>query len=275
MRRIGAHVSVAGGLGNALKNAQEIGSNCLQIFAGSPRTWARSLYLDKDVLEFKAQSQALDITPLFIHALYLVNLASDQMEIVNKSATSLRYDLQNGDALGAVGVVVHLGSHQGRGFASAKEQLIQSINSLLNESKTTRFLIENSAGQNGKIGTLEEVRDLIEQISHPRLGICLDTAHLFASGFDLRQKNEVDKLIAQLTSYNLLDKVTCLHLNDSKSALNSHRDLHANLGEGEIGLTGLAQFINHPKLIHLPVFLEVPGANGWPDKANIDIAKSL
>lgn len=275
MRRIGGHVSIAGGLACALDRTKEIGGNCLQIFAGSPRTWARSLYLDREVANYRQLASAADFQPLFIHALYLVNLGSDQPELLNKSATSLRFDLQNGDALGAEGVIVHLGSHQGRGFASIKDQVATSISQLLSQSKSTKFLIENSAGQKGKIGSLEEIRDLVAQINHPRLGVCLDTAHLFEAGFDLSNSQVVDQLVNTLIEYGLLERLVLIHLNDSKTALGSAHDNHANLGEGEIGLEGLRNFVAHPKLVHLPLILEVPGANGWPDKPNIDLAKSL
>ena len=274
-RKIGAHVSSAGGPLNAITNAKNINANCLQIFAGSPRTWTRSLYPNKDVTLFNQTIDYLDLRPVFIHALYLVNLASDT-DITQKSYLSLKTDLQNGDAIQAAGVIVHLGSHQGRGFTIVKDQLVTQIRQLLAETSTTAFIIENSAGQQGKIGTLEEISFLLSAVDSPRLKVCLDTAHLFAAGYDLRSAAAVDDLLSELEQRNILHSLVCLHLNDSKSALGSRRDLHENLGDGQIGLEGLANFVSHPRLAHLPLILEVPGQDGHgPDAHNVALARSL
>lgn len=276
MRPIGAHVSSAGGLTNVLKNAQNIGADSCQFFAGSPRTWARSLYPQNQVDAFLETKSFLDFGPVFIHALYLVNLASADPVIIEKSSQSLLTDLKNADQINAVGVIIHIGSHLGRGFPAVKEQVISHCRSLLAQSQSTHLILENDAGQNGKIGSLEELSELSAAISHPRLRICLDSAHLFASGIDIRQSAMVDKLLADLDRLNLLPLLDCLHLNDSKSALGSFRDIHANLGQGAIGLDGLKLFINHPSLKHLPIILEVPGADGHgPDAENISTARSI
>lgn len=276
MRKIGGHVSTAGGVHNAIQNTLDIGGNCLQIFAGSPRMWARRLYTQKEVDQFNLLVAKHDLNPVFIHALYLVNLGTDNPETLKKSYDSLLFDLKNGDLINAAGVVVHLGSHQGRGFSSIKDQLIDNIKSLLDNSKTTPFLIENSAYQQGKIGTLEELNEIFDAISHPRLKICLDTAHLFEAGFDLRSSAAVSELVDKLDRFNLLDAIACIHLNDSKTKFDSHHDQHANLGEGEIGLEGLKNFATHPAFANLPIILEVPGEDKTgPDQKNIDTAKDL
>jgi deoxyribonuclease-4 len=204
-----------------------------------------------------------DLNPVFIHALYLVNLGTDNPDLLEKSFNSLLFDLKNGDLINCTGVVVHLGSHQGRGFESIKSQVIDHIKKLIDATKTTPFLIENSSGQKGKIGTLDEITQIFAEIKSDRLRICLDTAHLFESGTD----------IAELDKFTLLNKVTCLHLNDSKTAFDSRNDQHANLGVGEIGLEKLKQFVNHPQLNHLPN--PKSGQLGLPDAKNISIAKSL
>ena len=265
MRKVGGHVSAAGNLANAIKNTLNIGGNCLQIFAGSPRSWARKLYPESEANKFKEEITSKDINPVFIHALYLVNLGTDNPELLQKSFNSLLFDLQNGDLINCSGIVVHLGSHQGRGFASIKGQVIEQIQKLIVATKTTPFLIENSAGQKGKIGTLDEITQIFAEIKSDRLKICLDTAHLFESGID----------IIELSKFALLDKVACLHLNDSKTAFDSRNDQHANLGDGQIGLEKLKLFVNHPQLRHLPLILEVPGDLGFPDAKQIKIAKSL
>lgn len=275
MRRIGAHVSSAGGPVNAIKNIQSIGGNCIQIFAGSPRTWARSLYPQSQVDAFNLQADELDLRPVFIHALYLINLGSSNPDLLKKSFDSLLIDMKNGDSIKSAGVVVHLGSHQGAGYPSCEAQIVEQISNLIDQTDAVPFVIENSAGQNGKIGTLEEIESLLKCLDDPRVKVCLDTAHLFESGWDLRDKNQTDQLISELEQRQILSRLTCLHLNDSKTKFNSKHDQHANIGEGEIGAQGLKYFVNHPKLNHLPVFLEVPGDGAGPDQKNIELVMSL
>lgn len=275
-RRLGGHVSIAGGLSLSLDRAQKIGANCLQIFAASPRSWARSPFSADQVKEFNQQIKEKDLYPVFIHTLYLVNLASDNPDIYRKSITALKSDMQSGDLIKSAGVVVHLGSHQGRGFDAVSDQVVKSIKQLLESSSKVSLLIENSAGQKGKVGSLEEISYFLKQISSPRLGVCLDTAHLFVAGFDLTKEKVTDQLISLLDKQGILSRLKCLHLNDSKTALASGLDQHENIGQGKIGSQGLAYFINHPQLRHLPVILEVPGfSHQGPDKKNIDIAKTL
>lgn len=276
MRFVGGHVSITGGVTQSIDRSLNIGGNCQQIFAGSPRLWARKLFSDKETQDFNESVSQNKFGPTFIHALYLVNLASDKPDLLKKSIDSLVMDLKNGHLINSSGVIVHIGSHQGRGFDSVKDQIISSINTVLNQTKDTNFILENDAGQNGKIGSLFEMGYLINQLNSNRVKVCLDTAHLYESGYDLRSQSEIEKLIAELEKYQLLEKLVCIHLNDSATKLDSHRDMHANLGEGEIGLDGLKDFINHEKIKHLPLILEVPGDNrSGTDTKNIDIAKKI
>ncbi len=275
MRRIGAHVSAAGGIVNALARTKEIGANCLQIFAGSPRSWARKLFSEEETGEFLNRVSEKDLNPVFIHALYLVNLATDNPDLLKKSVDSLIYDMKNGDAINSAGVIVHIGSHQGRGFDLVVDQLAGVLNQILGSTETTPFVIENSAGQKGKVGSLLEISELFRRVGNPRLKLCLDSAHLFASGYDLRDLASLDSLVNELSNLDLLDELVCLHLNDSKTTLNSKNDQHANLGDGQIGLVGLSQFVNHHSFAGLPIILEVPGEEGFPDASQIAIAKSL
>lgn len=275
MRRIGAHVSTAGGVTNALKNTTLIGGNCLQIFAGSPRSWARKLYDNESVSAYLNEAVRLDYNPTFIHALYLVNLATDNPDLLKKSADSLITDLTNGQSINSAGVIVHLGSHQGRGFDAVSDQVVDVIKKIINATEKIPFVIENSAGQKGKIGSITEIGELFAKINHPRLKLCLDSAHLFEAGYDLRDTAVVDKLVAELESLDLLKHLVCLHLNDSKTDFDSRNDQHANLGDGQIGLAGLSQFVNHPDFVNLPLILEVPGDSGFPDSRQISLAKSL
>ena len=275
MRRIGAHVSTAGGVIKALKNTTDIGGNCLQIFAGSPRSWARKLYADEEVSAYLKEAIKLDYTPTFIHALYLVNLATNNPDLLQKSADSLIFDLKNGQLINSAGVIVHLGSHQGRGFDAVVDQTADVIKQIINATEKIPFVIENSAGQKGKIGSISEIVELFRKVNHSRLKLCLDSAHLFEAGYDLRNSSVIDTLVTELTDQNLQNHLVCLHVNDSKTEFDSRNDQHANLGDGQIGLTGLSNFVNHPSFSHLPIILETPGDLGFPDAKQISIAKSL
>jgi len=196
MRKIGGHVSVAGGLPNAVANTLNIEGTCLQIFAGSPRSWARFPYDPKQVKSFRTLVESHDLDPVFIHALYLINLASDNEELLEKSTASLIADLDNGEKIGSAGVVVHIGSHQGRGFDSVSQQLIEVIELILSRTSNTPLLLENDAGQNGKIGALNEINFLIDKIRDPRLQVCLDTAHLWGAGYDISTAAGVGTVLA-------------------------------------------------------------------------------
>ena len=276
MRRIGGHVSMAGSLLNAVSKTRQIGGNCLQIFAGSPRLWFRKPFPDDQVEAFLKETQKLDISPTFIHALYLVNLASTNNDILEKSINSLVVDIQNGARIKSAGVIVHIGSHLGAGFDAVKDQLVAVIQRILASTENCNLILENDAGQNGKIGSPEEISYLIKTINDDRLKVCLDSAHLFESGVDIRKIDSVEKFSQQLTQLNLVDKLVCLHLNDSATALDSHRDMHANIGEGEIGLEGLKNLINHSTFNSLPLILEVPGENrAGCDEKNITLVKGL
>ena len=248
----------------------------MQFFAGSPRSWARRSYSDEETGEFLRGIEKNNLNPVFIHALYLVNLATTADDLLEKSISSLVSDLDNGRKIQSAGVIVHIGSHQGRGFDSVSGQLIKVIKLILSRTSSTPLILENDAGQQGKIGSLEEINFLIDQIKNPRLKVCLDTAHLFEAGSDFTLDLGLKKLVTLLKDLNLTDKLACIHLNDSATELNSHRDIHANLGDGKIGLAGLKKLINHPTLSYLPLILEVPGENKQgPDKENILKAQSL
>lgn len=276
-RRVGAHVSCSGGLQNAITNTLNIGGNAMQIFAGSPRIWARSLYLTSDAEAFREGVTQADLNPVYIHALYLTNLASDNPELVAKSKQALITDMTNSASIGGAGVVLHIGSHQGRGWGASSTLVIESIKEVLqNTPAESILLLENSAGQQGKIGSLPELKDILDAIPSPRLKVCLDTAHAFEAGYNFTTEEGLAMWLTDIEKTIGFTKIELLHLNDSKTPLGSGRDNHQNIGEGFIGSEGLARLINHPKLAHLPLILEVPGLDGsGPDKTNIDRVKAL
>lgn len=276
---IGGHVSAAGGVSNAYKRAKDIGGNAVQIFSASPRVWARTAIAQAEYDRCAANQKTYGIDKTIIHAIYLVNLASDNPELVAKSRSCIEFDLKVDAALGADGVVVHIGSHLGKGFAAVAEQLVREIKTILqNTPDNSHFLIENSAGQNGKIGSdLSEIRYLLDAVASPRLGWCLDTCHAFNAGYDLGGNGEGNDLFAKITELKLWDSLKCIHVNDSKDVFDSGHDRHENLGEGKIGNELLRAFLSHSQIRKLPLILEVPGMDGksGPDAENVNRLKKL
>jgi len=261
---IGAHVSPSGGLPKAVERGLEKGCRAIQIFNQSPRMWKASRYSDEDVAAFR---EALDVCPIdavLIHAVYLLNCASDDPDIRAKSLASLTNSLQVGAAIGASGVVLHPGSakdgHVGEAVARAGEVIAEA----LRESEGCRLHLENTAGAGGTLGrSVQELRALIEAAGgDERLGVCLDSCHLFASGYDIRTAAGMDELVALVDRELGLSRVGSLHLNDSQTPLGSNRDRHANIGAGELGRGGCAAFLSAPQLSGLPCVLETPGDEG-------------
>lgn len=273
MRRFGAHLSIVGGLDKAVENIIKMGGNCLQIFSSSPKSWSMPPF---------AGERVTAVRPIFIHAKYLINLASDRQDLLAKSIASLKYDLQVANLIGAVGVIVHLGSHQGRGFEAVKAGLISSINSILQATQgPSQLIIENSAGQQGKLcSQLGEIKSIFGSVSSPRLAWCLDTCHAYNAGYSLGKASEntlmQKDIVTEATRLDLVGRLVCLHVNDSRDDFASGHDRHANLGEGKMGLKLLAEYVNHPELKHLPLIIETPGFDKTgPDAKNLDILKSL
>lgn len=283
LKRIGGHVSTAGGFDKALDRAKEINANCAQIFASSPRVWKSAWEQKLDRAQFLKKKQELDVQPVFTHALYLVNLASDKPASVQKSIAALTSELHFDAALGGGGVVVHVGSHQGRGWEASKDQVAQAISDILAETPDeSTFLIENSAGQKGKVcSDLNEIRWLLDQINSPRLGWCFDTCHSFAAGYYLGANSPEEgtgqgSAIQTITELNLWDTLKCIHVNDSKGGFDTGLDRHENIGDGQIGKVDLQHFLQNDHVKPIPVILEVPGLEGnGPDAENIKRLRAL
>ena len=258
----GGHVG--GGIKAAPERAQEIGANALQLFAQSPRAWRYPNH-DPDVLaSFGERTREAGIESVLIHAIYLCNFASPNDEIYGKSVSTLRSTVDTACAIGADGVVFHVGSHLGSGFEAGLERAAPAIEQVLERcSDTTWLLIENSAGTGGTIGrSLEELAALVDRLgSHPRLGVCLDSCHLWASGYDITDEKVFAGLLEEFDDAIGLDRLRALHVNDSQTPLGSNRDRHANLGDGLIA-DGLSVFLGHPRLQDLPAVVETEGQQG-------------
>lgn len=296
---VGGHVSAAGGIGQTLARVKAIEGNALQFFSASPRVWKRMVISPAEIEKFNRLKKELGIEKSVIHSIYLLNLASENPDLARKSREVIEFDLKVDAATFGCGVVVHLGSHLGRGFEAVKEQLVAQIKQILsNTPDNSTFLIENSAGQNGKIASdLTEIRWLIDHVGLPRVGWCLDTCHAFAHGYGLtnlhgrkeartqgeeramlfEQEGRPKNIFQEIQELDLWDALKVVHVNDSRDPFASGRDRHANLGEGEIGLEMLGSFFSHERIRQLPLILEVPGIDGksGPDKENIVRLKAL
>jgi deoxyribonuclease IV len=275
---IGAHVSPAGGPANAVERGIERGCRSIQIFNQSPRQWKPTVYDDEKVAAYKEAFADSDIDALLIHAVYLVNTASEDKEMRAKSLTSLIASLRAGAALGAVSVVVHAGSALKSSVDKALERASKTIAEALKESEGCRLDLENTAGSGGTLGrTFEELARMIDGAGGgPRLGACLDSCHLLASGYDIRTPEKLASVIDEFDRVVGCERLGSLHVNDSKTPLGSNVDRHINLGEGELGKKGCAAFLSEPRFEGLPCVFEGPGAAGKAvDKADIDNAWKL
>src|SRR3954471_13347528 len=274
---LGAHVSTAGGLVKAHARGVESESEAIQIFNQSPRMWRPVNYKAEDIAEFNRLMAAGPVKSVVIHAVYLINCASNEAEIREKSITSLTAALQLGDAINADGVVVHPGTLKGKPLEEGIALAGEAFRLALSESEKCPLLLENTAGAKGTLGlTFSELAELIERGGGgKRLGICLDSCHLLASGYEVRTAEGIDHLLDECVSAVGLERLQCLHVNDSMTDLGSNRDRHAPLTEGFLGEKGLAAFLSEPRFEGLPVCLETPGPSGKIGIDEVTLARKL
>ncbi len=272
----GAHCG--GGVKKALDRAAELGVDSMQLFVQSPRAWRFPEHDPADLAAFCERRRELGIGGVLVHALYLVNLATPNDDFYGKSVSTLRSTVDAACAIEADAVVFHVGSHQGAGFEAGLERVVPALAQALERcSQTTWLLMENSAGAGGTIGrSLDELAALYEALDrHPRLGICLDSCHLWVSGFDVTDRGELDRMLEDLDTRIGLDRLRALHVNDAQAPLGSNRDRHANILEGLMG-EQLGVFLGHPALQGLPAVMEVPGPeNHGPDAGEMKKLREL
>jgi deoxyribonuclease IV len=270
---LGAHCS--GGIKKALERGVEIGADAVQLFPQSPRTWRFPDHDPADLAAFPARRVELGIGAVLVHALYLVNLATTNEEVYGKSVTTLCRTVETAVAIEADAVVFHIGSHLGAGFEAGLDQVVPAIEQALElTSGDTWLLMENSAGAGDTVGrSLEELATLYERLDgHPRLGVCLDSCHLYVSGTDVGDPAAYDALLAELDASIGLDRLRALHVNDANAPLGSNRDRHAGIGEGELG-ERLGVFLAHSAVQALPAFFEGSGRN--PNAEDVRKLKEL
>jgi deoxyribonuclease-4 len=260
--RIGAHVGTAGGIQTAIERGAALGCRAIQVFTTSPRAWRAQIHPPENLEAFRAARAAADIS-VVCHASYLINLAGTDEAVVQKSGAALAACCDVASALDAEAVIVHVGSHLGDGLDAGLERIqVELTKVLAGLPENIWLLLENTAGAGGTIGrTIDELAAVIERCPHPRLGVCLDSCHLFASGIEITDPDLMTACLDSLDATIGLDRLRALHLNDSQMPFDSNRDRHANVGEGLIG-GGLASFLGHPRLQGLPCVLETPGHDG-------------
>ena len=275
---LGAHVSTAGGIHTAIDRVEAMDAQAVQVFTQSPRAWRPTNHDPNNYERFKERRAEAGIEGVLCHALYLVNLASPDEVIYEKSVASLVNTMQVACAIDADGVVFHVGSHLGAGFEAGLERALPALRLALDHcSETTWLLVENSAGAGGTIGrSIDELAAIVDGLDrHPRVGVCLDSCHLWVSGVDVTDDAALDATVRDIDGRIGLDRLRALHVNDADAPLGSNRDRHANVGEGELG-DGLAAFLGHPSLQGLPAVLEVPGRDGkGPDAEEIAKLRAL
>jgi len=278
MRPFGFHLSISGGVYNACITAREMGLSAFQFFSRNPRGWQVKEIPNEDVEKFKELSAEYEIKVRVIHTNYLINIGSPDKEIYEKSIDVLTNELEIGKMLDATYVVVHLGSHKGMGIEAGINNVLFAVNRVLDSVKEDGYpmlLLENSAGAGNLIGNdMKDIAWVLKNVERPNLlGVCIDSAHAFGSGYDIRSNDGMDRIFDDLGYYG--DKVKLLHLNDSKAELGSNRDRHEHLGMGYIGLDGLKNFLLYNRVSELPVIMETPRDDRASDIDNLKIFLSL
>jgi deoxyribonuclease IV len=274
---IGAHVSNAGGLDKAVERGVAIGADSIQIFNQSPRMWKPTAYSQDDFAAFRDAFGASRIEAVVIHAVYLINTATTDAEMRKKSLASLVQSLTVGAGIGAKGVVLHAGSAKQGDVKRAVARAGKVIAEALKRTEGCQLHLEDTAGAGGTLGrSFEELAGLIDAGgADPRLGLCLDSCHLYASGYDIRTREGLDETLAECDRVVGLERLHSIHLNDSMTALGSNRDRHAAPGKGELGDAGLAVFLSEPRFADLPVILETGSEDGAVTAADLKLAAAL
>ena len=281
---VGAHVRGGGQLIPSLEAGVEIGATSIQVFVQSPRMWKPTQYAPAVLAAYReAQAAHPSVRSTFCHATYLINLASPDPDLYQRSVACLTSNLSVSRGMGASGVVLHVGSHMGAGFDTVLAQIAAGLSRALDEADDAPdgvdcpILIENAAGTGGTVGRdFDEIAALIDACGgDERLGVCVDTQHLWASGADYSTVAGAEAVLAGIDRRVGLGRLRCLHLNDSKIELGGNRDRHANIGEGTIGEAGLAPLVGHPRVRELPLLLEVPGDGDGPRATDVVAAQHV
>jgi deoxyribonuclease IV len=275
---VGAHVSTAGGLANAIERGKERGCESIQIFNQSPRMWRPTNFGEEDFAAFREAMDASPVEAVIIHAVYLINCATKDKELRKKSLTSLTHALRIGDAIGARGVVLHPGSQKTDPLKPSLKRASKVIAAALKETDSCPLLLEQTAGHKGLLARdFDQIAALIDGVGDDkRLGLCLDSCHMFAQGYDITDEAHLTAVLDEADAKVGLDRLGAIHVNDAAVPLGAHLDRHANIGKGEMGKRGLSAFLSEPRFEGLPATLETPGPEKkGSSKAEVALAKRL
>jgi deoxyribonuclease-4 len=276
--RFGFHISIAGGFSKIVERANVRGCETIQFFSRNPRGWKYSPLNIKEVGVFRASIQSSTLFPIFLHMPYLPNIASLRSKFYKRSIHSIATDLQRAERLGAHYLILHIGHRMESSEDEALEAVSQGINQAFGKVKNSiMLLMENTAGQGTEIGfTFDQIKKILEGVDDPqRMGVCIDTAHTFEAGYDISNKDGLERTLENFDKVVGLKKLQLLHLNDSKTPLGSRKDRHWHIGQGMIGLEGFRNLVNHPLLRHLPGIMETPRKDTIEDLKNMEVIRSL
>lgn len=278
--KVGFHVSIAGGISNSVNNAKRIGCTAFQIFSRNPRGWTAKPVSHDEVQLFrnKLAASGIEKNSVVVHMPYLPNLSGPEGEFYRKSVQTLTEEVHRCNALGIPYLVIHLGSHMGRGSKSGIDQLVKAITSASSKCGSgLAILLENSAGQKNSIGgTFEELRLILDRLGNSKeFGVCIDTCHLFASGYDLRTEADVEIMFKKFKDTVGLKELKIVHLNDSRGRLGSNLDRHEHIGLGSIGIEGLASFLSLGQIQVLPIIMETPIDKRRVDEQNLKVVLDI
>lgn len=276
---LGVHVPVKGGIYNVFQQAEILGCNTIQIFSRSPQRWRHKVLNPRDIEAFNRLSEKSDISPIFIHIPYLINLASPERKLYEASIQAYIEDINEADALGAEYIVTHMGSHKKTSEGAGIDRLIKAINIILEKTKHTKvnILLENTAGSGSWLGyKFIHQREVLNGIEcKERTGFCLDTAHAYSAGYNIADKSGLEDTLEEIDSLVNSKLIKLIHFNDTKDKLGSRRDRHEHIGKGFIGLEGMKRILNHPKLRDKAFILETPKDSENADKINLEVVRGL
>ncbi|MFN3478801.1 MAG: deoxyribonuclease IV [Thermodesulfovibrionales bacterium] len=276
VRRIGVHTSIAGGIYLSIERARRLGCNTVQIFSHSPRSWALRKITKEEIQDFRRLRSLYDISPVYIHTSYLINLASSNKVVAEKSVELLSKEMEIADELGADYLVLHPGSASDSEKAGL-ERIIKNLKRSLKRNYRSKLLLENTAGERGDLTSrIHQLARIIKSLNNKSIGgICIDTCHAFQGGYDISCDEGVTALIDEIKGEIGLDRLKLLHLNDSKKAFGSGVDRHEHIGKGSIGEKGFETLLNNPFLSNVPVILETPKENDEDDLRNLKVVRRL
>lgn len=276
--RVGVHISIAGKIYESVDRAKELGCDTFQIFSRSPRSWQTNDLNKVDVEEFKKRIKVAKIAPLIVHIPYLINLASPVNFLYQRSISAYIEDIKRAEILGANYFVTHIGNHKGKGESYGISRIITALNQITSQIKPSlKILLENTAGAGTVLGyNFAQIAAIIKGIKEAKyFGLCLDTAHAYAAGYNIATKEGLDKTLKEIDELIGLNQLFLIHANDSKVALGSRVDRHEDIGKGEIGRKGFAFIVNHPALRKLPFILETPKKRPGEDVENLETIRAL